>query len=82
MLSSTETMILLFSSDALNKNPPPSIDFFHVCQHAAAISVVTLKAVRHVIAVLAAFIVAAHQRLRRVARAVRRAPTDVQIPVL
>ena len=73
--------ILLFSSDALNKDLPPSIDFFHVCQHAAAISVVTLKTVRHVIAVLTAFVVAAHQRLRRIARAVRRAPADVQIPV-
>ena len=45
------------------------------------IAVVALKAVRHVAAMLAAFIVAAHQRLWRVTRAIRRAPADVQIPV-
>ena len=60
VISAADSGSLSFFSIASNNDFPPFIDFFHVCQHAAAISVVTLKAVRHVIAVLAAFIVAAH----------------------
>ena len=43
---------------------------------------VTLKTVRHVVAVLTAFVVAAHQRLRRLWPAGRGITVQIQIPVL